>query len=52
MSSNQQKMSRLQFVLLRRIATHCPWYIRLVAGKYAEEVLRRLHDAEEQFNGH
>jgi hypothetical protein len=52
MDSKRQRMSRMQFLLLRWLARHCPWYIKLVAGKQAVDIFRRIKDAEEDFREH
>src|SRR5207244_13365346 len=52
MNTKRQKMSRMQFLWLRWLARHCPWYIRLVAGKHAGELCRQIKDAEEDFHEH
>ena len=52
MSTKSQKMSRMQFLWLRWLARRCPWYIKLVAGKQADDIFRRIKDAEEDFGDH
>jgi hypothetical protein len=47
MSTKSQKMSRIQFLWLRWLARHWPWYIKLVAGKQADDIFRRIKEAEE-----
>jgi hypothetical protein len=46
MNTKSQKMSRTEFLWLRWLARRCPWYIRLIAGKQADDVFRRIKDAE------
>jgi hypothetical protein len=46
------KIKRAQFLWLSWLAKRCPRYIRLVAGKQADEVFRRAKDAEEDFHEH
>jgi hypothetical protein len=52
MNAKRQKMGRTQFLWLRWLAKRCPWYIKLVAGKRAEDIFRRIRDAEEDFREH
>ena len=40
MSTKSHKMNRMQFLWLRWVARHCPWYIELVAGKQADDIFR------------
>jgi hypothetical protein len=49
MNAKHEKMGRLQYLIMRWIAQWCPWYIRLVAGKHADEVFRRIKDAEDDY---
>jgi hypothetical protein len=49
MNAKGQKMSRAQFLWLRWLARRCPWYIKLVAGKQADDIFRRVKEAEEHF---
>ncbi len=51
-SAKSQKMSRMQFLWLRWLAKYCPWYIKLIAGKRADDVFRRIKEAEEDFHEH
>jgi len=52
MSTKSHKMSRLEFLWLRWLARHCPWYIKLVAGKQSDDIFRRIKEAEEDFHEH
>ena len=52
MSTKSQKMSRMQFLWLRWLARRCPWYIRLVGGKQADDIFRRVKEAEEGIHEH
>jgi hypothetical protein len=49
MNAKRQKMSRTQFLWLRWLTKRCPWYIRLIAGKQADEIFRRVKDAEADY---
>ena len=52
MSMKSQMMSRMQFLWLRWLARHCPWYIKLVAGKQADDIFRRIKEAEVDSHEH
>ncbi len=52
MNAKSHKMSRLQFLWLRWLTRRCPCYIRLIAGRQADEVFRRVKEAEEDFREH